>query len=261
MARIRTYKPEFFTSADVCTQAPLGRLLFLALILEADREGRLAWNPWNIKLRYFPADECDIADLADKLAARGMIQLYQVEGRWYCHVANFERHQVVNNRERPSLLPPPPGPPSTTTTTTTTEGKGRERRVRTRPPRVATRGPRVATPPPERQSGGGVEKFTLPDWIPADPWEAWMVIRKARGGKDTDYAKRLLVKALDAGRAKGHAVVAMLDLIIKSKWIGFEVEWYERQLARDAEDRGEAQPPASRTLRMLKEADRVAHGE
>ena len=43
MARIRTIKPEFFTSDDICALSPLARLLYVGLWCEADREGRLVW--------------------------------------------------------------------------------------------------------------------------------------------------------------------------------------------------------------------------
>ena len=56
MARIRTIKPEFFTSEDIVSLSPLARLLYQATWCEADKEGRLQWKPGTFKLRYFPAD-------------------------------------------------------------------------------------------------------------------------------------------------------------------------------------------------------------
>ena len=47
MARIRTIKPAFFTSEDICKVQPLGRLLFQGLWIEADREGYLADSPFQ----------------------------------------------------------------------------------------------------------------------------------------------------------------------------------------------------------------------
>jgi hypothetical protein len=44
VARIRTIKPEFFTSEDIVSLPPLTRLLYIALWCEADKEGRLAWG-------------------------------------------------------------------------------------------------------------------------------------------------------------------------------------------------------------------------
>ena len=49
MARIRTIKPEFFTSDDICALSPRARLLYIGLWCEADREGRLVWAPRGFK--------------------------------------------------------------------------------------------------------------------------------------------------------------------------------------------------------------------
>src|SRR5471032_626819 len=71
MARIRTIKPEFFTSDDICALSPLARLLYVGLWCEADRAGRLVWMPRAFKRRYLPDDACDIDRLADELLKRG----------------------------------------------------------------------------------------------------------------------------------------------------------------------------------------------
>lgn len=105
MARIRTIKPEFYTSEDVIGLSPLARLLFIATWLEADREGRLRWKPATFKLRYFPADRCDIGKLSDELTTSGLVVLY---GDGLAHIPGFTKHQVINNREPHSTLPQPP---------------------------------------------------------------------------------------------------------------------------------------------------------
>lgn len=106
MARIRTIKPEFFTSADIACMTPLARLFYIALWCEADREGRLVWNVKTFKLRYFPADNCDPNELADELIGAGLVVLYEVDGKQYAEIPSFKRHQVINNRESESSLPP-----------------------------------------------------------------------------------------------------------------------------------------------------------
>lgn len=105
MARIRTIKPEFFTSESVCNIEPLARLLFIALWCEADKEGKLIWKPKTIKLRYFPSDKCDIDKLAQQLIDEKMIVVYEVDEVFYCSIPTFSIHQVINNRERESELP------------------------------------------------------------------------------------------------------------------------------------------------------------
>jgi len=106
MARIRTIKPEFFTSANIVELTPLARLFYVSLWCESDREGRLNWNPKTLKYRYLPADDVDINTLKDELEKSGLIIIYKVDGREYAEIPSFKSHQVINNRESESLLPP-----------------------------------------------------------------------------------------------------------------------------------------------------------
>lgn len=105
MARIRTVKPEFFTSSDVVSLTPLARLFYVSLWCEADREGRLKWDERTLKMRYLPADDCSISDLADELSSRDMVILYEIDGKVYAEIPSFKTHQVINNREADSVLP------------------------------------------------------------------------------------------------------------------------------------------------------------
>lgn len=104
MARIRTIKPEFFTSADVVALSPLARLLFIGLWQIADREGRLKWRPADFKLQVLPGDECDIEALSEEIVSRGLIVRY---GDGLAYIPTFLDHQSINPRETASKLPPP----------------------------------------------------------------------------------------------------------------------------------------------------------
>jgi hypothetical protein len=112
MARIRTIKPEFFTSEDIVSLSPLARLLYIALWCEADREGRMAWKPKTFKMRYFPADNCDISALCDEITSGGLVKLY---GDGYAYIPAFHAHQHINPRETASQLPEPPKTEAKTT--------------------------------------------------------------------------------------------------------------------------------------------------
>lgn len=105
MARIRTIKPEFFTSEDIVCMSPLARLFYVSLWCESDREGRMEWKPITFKMRYLPGDQCDVNELAKELIARGLIVLYTAEGKQYAEIPTFTEHQVINNREQDSTLP------------------------------------------------------------------------------------------------------------------------------------------------------------
>lgn len=148
MARIRTIKPEFFTSEDIVSLSPLARLFFQACWCEADREGRMAWKPKTMKLRYFPADKCDIDAVAGEVIAQGLVRIYRVGGDTFAYIPSFTKHQHVNPREAASQIPAPTEADACPTRASASnpeltgreEGKGKEgKESRTR--RVASRLP------------------------------------------------------------------------------------------------------------------------
>jgi len=102
MARIRTVKPEFFTSEDIISLSPLARLLYIGMWCEADREGRFAWKPNTLKLRYLPADNIEIYSLCDEIVAAGLVVTY---GDGLAFIPSFSKHQSINPREAASTFP------------------------------------------------------------------------------------------------------------------------------------------------------------
>lgn len=133
MARIRTIKPEFFTSDDVCALSPLARLLYIGLWCEADREGRMVWAPRAFKRRYLPEDDCDIEAVCEELRDAGLVVTY---GDTLAHVPTFSKHQHVNPREAVSTLSSPDDHASGTRNDASVtrreegkEGKGKEGNV------------------------------------------------------------------------------------------------------------------------------------
>lgn len=106
MARIRTVKPEFFTSEDIVLLSPYARLLYIGLWCEADREGRMIWKPRTFKLRYLPADNVNPDELCAELVGSGLVHLY---GDGLAYIPGFSKHQHVNPRESASVLPAPSG--------------------------------------------------------------------------------------------------------------------------------------------------------
>ncbi len=136
MARIRTIKPEFFTSEDIVGMTPLARLFYVSLWCESDREGRLEWKPGTFKMRYLPGDACSIQDLAGELVKNGLIILYTVGGKQYAEIPTFTEHQIINNRESMSTIPARPDDATLTRESVVKaegkegkEGKGREGNV------------------------------------------------------------------------------------------------------------------------------------
>jgi len=111
MARIRTIKPEFWSSTKVGRVSRDSRLLFLGLLNEADDEGRLIGQPKRLAGIVFPYDE-DVDSKAivlmiDELATAGLLVRYEVGGAIYLAICGFSEHQKIDKRQA-SRLPPPP---------------------------------------------------------------------------------------------------------------------------------------------------------
>lgn len=184
MARIRTIKPTYFTSEDIVGLTPLARLLYIAIWLEADREGRLEWRPRTLKLRYLPGDDCSVEDLSAELVNAGLVVPYEVDGQQLAYIPTFTKHQVINNREAPSELPPPhacttrePRVPDACTTRDDAsgtvksgrEGKGKEGREGA----SSTRGdsPKARSTPPKPKAKAKTQ--IPPDFVVSDRVRTW----------------------------------------------------------------------------------------
>jgi hypothetical protein len=164
MARIRTIKPEFFTSEDIVGLSPMARLLYIAVWCEADKEGRLVWKPMTFKLRYFPGDNCDIQAMCAEIIDAGLVKLY---GEGFAVVPSFKAHQHINPRESDSQLPEPVAIPTRKARVATRqaqdsdaqggrEGKGRE-------------GVDDASPSAPTKNGSRLPE----DWVIPSEWMQW----------------------------------------------------------------------------------------
>lgn len=105
MARIRTIKPQFFTSEDVTALPPLARLLFVGLFTECDRDGRVEDRPRTLKMRLLPEDDVDVDALLWSLVDGGLIRRYEANGQAIIQVSGFQKHQKPHPKEAASILP------------------------------------------------------------------------------------------------------------------------------------------------------------
>jgi hypothetical protein len=107
MARIRTVKPSYFVNVDLSECCAHARLLGIALLTMADRDGRLKDCPKAIKLAALPWDTVDVDALLTELTQAGFILRYTAEGARLIQVLQFSKHQVVSPREPQGTLPGP----------------------------------------------------------------------------------------------------------------------------------------------------------
>jgi hypothetical protein len=113
MARIRTIKPEFWTSLTIASLPVPVRLTFIGLWNHCDDHGRALLEPRLLKAAIWPLDDDVTSKVVElhirTLAAVGLVHLYEAEGRNYLAVSHWTEHQKVEKRKQ-SRLPPPPQP-------------------------------------------------------------------------------------------------------------------------------------------------------
>ncbi len=111
MSRIRTVKPEFFSSVTVARVSIPARLLFIGLWTEADDHGRLLGNARRLLGIIFPHNEniteAHVRGWIDELVFEGLLVRYETRGADLLWVPGFSEHQKIDKR-RPSRLPEPP---------------------------------------------------------------------------------------------------------------------------------------------------------
>lgn len=225
MARIRTIKPDFFTSEDIVALSPLARLLYIAIWCEADKEGRLVWKPNTFKLRYLPGDNCDVHALCAEITDRGLVKLY---GDGLAVIPAFAAHQHINPRESESVLPAP-DEDSDAIPARTVPDRGELARVPDASPRVPDAQVGREGKGKEGDIGKEGKKNTsagarTPDGVPDPVWADFQKLRRAKKAPITETAIDGIRREADlAGMPLGEAVA----MCCERGWTGFKAEWVQ----------------------------------
>jgi hypothetical protein len=110
MARIRSIHPEACTSEKLARVSAEAERCYWRLQTHCDDEGRAEDNPRLIWAALFPlledVDPVKVDGWLLELAVAGLIERYEVEGRRYLAVTQWERFQHPQ-RPRPSKIPEP----------------------------------------------------------------------------------------------------------------------------------------------------------
>jgi len=109
MARIRTIKPEFWTSEQVIELSVTARLLFIGMWNFCDDRGVITAAPRSLKAKVLPADDFTVAQIVGfvgEMIDHGLIEEFESNGERWWHVTGW-RHQLIN-RPSASKLPEPP---------------------------------------------------------------------------------------------------------------------------------------------------------
>jgi hypothetical protein len=244
MPRIRTIKPEFWTSPQVVHVPVPARLLFIGTWNFADDNGNLQHDAEKLKLQVFPADEIDVAPLLDSLIAHGLLTEYSVSGRRYLHIPGFRDHQVINRPSRGAYPLPPDGdvPPAKAidgaasgdahgalTEHSRTERKGKGKELTPLKPKPKSANPRAREPRatrPNRGEGFDVRAYLFARGIDAGLATDWLTLRKAKDAPPT----RTALDGIEREATKAGLTLAdALRVCCERGWRGFKAEWLEHE--------------------------------
>ncbi|MFJ7176456.1 hypothetical protein ACIQXA_08610 [Streptomyces massasporeus] len=111
MARIRSIKPEFFTSLTIAEQPLSARLTFIGLWTYVDDNGVGQADPRLIRAAIWPLEEApDILQRTRKdlrsLQEGRLITLYEASGRPLVYVNSWTEHQKVSHPRKPRFPTP-----------------------------------------------------------------------------------------------------------------------------------------------------------
>lgn len=109
MARIRTIKPEFWTSEQVMEITPLARLAFIAMWNFADDRGVHPASHKTLRAEAFAGDDNITADtvagLVGEMQREKLVAEFEIDGKHYWHVTGWSRHQKI---DKPTYRHPEP---------------------------------------------------------------------------------------------------------------------------------------------------------
>lgn len=109
MARIRTIKPEFWTSEQVVECSATARLLFVGLWTFCDDNGIHPASERRAKMEVFPGDDFtpkQVRGFVDELIRHDLLKEYEADGALFWQVNGFRKHQKI---EKPTYRFPLPG--------------------------------------------------------------------------------------------------------------------------------------------------------
>lgn len=108
MARIRTIKPEFFSSSQVVRCSVNARMLFVGLWCFADDQGVHPDGPHRLKMEVFPGDSFavdDVQRMLDELIEVNLVQSFAADGANWLGIPSWNRHQRI---DKPTFKHPSP---------------------------------------------------------------------------------------------------------------------------------------------------------
>lgn len=237
MSRIRTIKPEFWTSEQIVECSTNARLLFIGLWNFCDDCGRHTYSPKQIKALVFPADDFTILQIAgflEELETNDLIRRYEVEGKQYLYVTGW-KHQKID-KPQPAKFPEPS---SNDRRMVSTEGSHKgtieedissslrsddSTRPENPPAAPAIENPPIRKPIPKPPDA---EAELLADGVSPQALADWKTVRK---NKRSGPITRTVVDALRREALKANLTLNQsVTMAAECGWQGFRADWVKPQ--------------------------------
>ena len=223
MSRIRSIKPEFWTSEQVVECSTNARLLFIGLWNFCDDFGRHTFSPKQIKALVFPADDFTVLQIAGflgELEKNDLIRRYEVESKQYLYVTGW-KHQRID-KAQPAKFPEPSENDQRPLATDRSQ-KGREGNTDTSSLRSDDSASTENPPLPRKPKPPDATAELLADGVSPQALADWQSVRKnKRAGPITKTAIAGLRREATKANLTLNQVVTMSA---ERGWIGFNSEW------------------------------------
>jgi len=213
------------------------KLILLALADCANDEGE-AWPSIATLARKCGSDPRTIQRNLRGLEAAGFIRREEVVGKG--------NRYFFGERRTPGKSPPRRSAPPAKSTKT--PGKS--------PPKPSRTVIRDLADAKSKRASKSASEFTVPDWMPAEAWAAFLDMRDRKGAWPSPGAVDLIVDKLDRWRAAGHDPGDVLNTSTMNNWTGvFEPKATRNDRPTASDD--EYRSPYSRAA-TEREAERAA---
>ena len=97
MSRIRTIKPEFWTSEQIVECSPMCRLMFVGMWNFCDDYGNHPASAKTVKMEIFPADDIPLETIQsyiEELHIQDLMLTYQNNNKQYWHVKGWHHQKI-----------------------------------------------------------------------------------------------------------------------------------------------------------------------
>jgi hypothetical protein len=259
VSRIRTIKPEFWTSEQVMECSPMARLAFIGMWNFSDDQGVHPASVKTLKAEVFPGDDIassSVGQLIAELVKNGLIVEFSAKDKFWWAITGWH-HQLIKNPSSPKY-PAPPIPSSRTVDhledspsptpvlpqsypsptpgeDPVREGKGREIvEERKKVKNKAHGSPGVDAEETDCAAGAavrfGAAAFLIEHGASPETAADYLTLRRAKKAASTATALR---SVLSESEKAGMSVQAVLETCCSRGWVGFKAEWVDGLKARD----------------------------